>query len=131
MALRSINNRRRSSTTWSIDGVTSQGKDRSRRSLAYNLGTIASDYHLAVLSDAVLEVVSLREVGNAGVQNIIDKIVEGKVKKFYSEVCLLEQGFVKGGDQTVGQLIESKAKALGDEISIARFARFAVGDSGE
>ena len=74
MALRSFNNCHRSSTTWSFDGITSQSKDRSMRSLAYNLGTIASDYHLAVLSDAVFEVVSLREVGDAGVQNIIDKI---------------------------------------------------------
>ena len=67
MALRSIKNHRRSSAAWSIEGVTSQGKDRALRSLAYNLGTIASEYHLRVLSDAVFEVVSLREVGDAGI----------------------------------------------------------------
>ena len=64
-------------------------------------------------------------------ENIIDKIVEGKLKKFYSEVCLLEQAFVKDGDQTVGGLLEAKSKELGDEISIARFVRYAVGDSAE
>ena len=89
MALRSINNRRRSSTAWSIEGVTSQGKDRACRSLAYNLGTIASDYHLAVLSDAVFEVVSLREVGDASIQNIVEKIASNP-EEFYGSFATMK-----------------------------------------
>ena len=63
-------------------------------------------------------------------ENIIDKIVEGKVGKYYSDVCLLEQAFVKDGDKKVGDLVESVAKDLGDEVKVTRFARFAVGETG-
>ena len=77
------------STAWSIEGVTSQGKDRASRSLAYNLGTIASDYHLAVLSDAVFEVVSLREVGDASIQNIVEKIASNP-EEFYGSFATMK-----------------------------------------
>ncbi len=58
-----------------------------------------------------------------------DKIVEGRMSKFYEEVCLLEQPFVKEPTLTVGQLVKTKIAKLGENISIARFVRFKVGDS--
>ena len=62
--------------------------------------------------------------------NVVEKIVEGKMSKFYEEVCLLDQPFVK--DQTSrSQLIASKVGKLGENISVRRFARFKVGDVGE
>ncbi len=63
--------------------------------------------------------------------NVVEKIVEGKMSKFYEEVCLLEQPFVKEPGITVHQLIASKVGKLGENISIRRFARFKVGDVGE
>ncbi|MBS1814906.1 MAG: translation elongation factor Ts [Acidobacteria bacterium] len=60
--------------------------------------------------------------------NIIEKMLEGKMGKFYEEVCLLEQPFIKEQSQTVGQIIASKIAKLGENISIRRFARFKVGD---
>ena len=54
-------------------------------------------------------------------QNILEKIVEGKLGKFYSDNCLLEQAFVKDDSQTVGQVIGSKFK-------VVRFARFEMGE---
>ncbi len=57
-----------------------------------------------------------------------EKIVEGKISKFLSSVCLLEQPFVKNPDQTIEQLIASQVQKLGENIQIRRFARFALGE---
>lgn len=62
---------------------------------------------------------------------VVEKIVEGKMTKFYEEVCLLDQPFVKEPGITVHQLIASKIGKLGENISVRRFARFKVGDMGE
>src|ERR1051325_10036882 len=59
---------------------------------------------------------------------VADKIVEGRMQKFYEEVCLIEQPFVKEATLTVGQLVKTKIAKLGENITIARFVRFKVGD---
>jgi elongation factor Ts len=59
--------------------------------------------------------------------NIAEKIVEGKLAKFYEEFCLLDQPFIKDQSQTIAQLIASKVAKLGENISVRRFARFKVG----
>jgi elongation factor Ts len=60
--------------------------------------------------------------------NVVEKIVEGKMSKFYEEVCLLDQPFIKEQTISVGQLIASKVGTLGENISVRRFARFKVGE---
>ncbi len=62
---------------------------------------------------------------------VIEKIVEGKMGKFYEEVCLYEQPFIKEQTMTVSQLIATLIGKLGENISVKRFARFKVGDVGE
>ncbi|MDY6879792.1 MAG: translation elongation factor Ts [Desulfatiglans sp.] len=62
---------------------------------------------------------------------IIDKIVEGKLKKFYSEVCLLEQPFVKNPDISVQDLVNEMVAKTGENILIRRFVRFQLGESDE
>ena len=62
---------------------------------------------------------------------VVEKIVEGKMGKFYEEVCLYEQPFIKDQAMTVYQLIASVVGKLGENISVKRFARFKVGDVGE
>jgi elongation factor Ts len=62
---------------------------------------------------------------------VIEKIVEGKMAKFYEEVCLYEQPFIKDQTITVSQLIATVIGKLGENISVKRFARFKVGDVGE
>jgi elongation factor Ts len=59
---------------------------------------------------------------------ILDRIVEGRISKFYEEVCLIEQPFVKEATLTIDQLVKTKIAKLGENISIARFVRFKVGD---
>jgi elongation factor Ts len=60
--------------------------------------------------------------------NIVEKIVEGKIDKFYSGVCLLDQAFIKNPEQTIKDLVSLKITELGENIVIRRFARYAVGE---
>jgi len=62
-------------------------------------------------------------------EKMLEKIAEGKLKKFYSEVCLLNQPFVKDTDKTVAELVTEKIAALGENITIGRFVRFQLGES--
>ena len=59
---------------------------------------------------------------------MIEKIIEGKMSKFFAGACLLEQAFVKNPDQTITQLVQEKAKVLGDTVEVRRFLRFQVGE---
>ena len=60
--------------------------------------------------------------------NIVDKIVDGKIDKFYSTVCLLEQGFIKNPDLTIKDFVNSKIAELGENIVVRRFTRYMVGE---
>ena len=60
--------------------------------------------------------------------NILEKIVSGHINKYYEEVCLLNQAYVKDGDITVGKYVENTAKALGGDIKVAAFVRFEKGE---
>ena len=61
-------------------------------------------------------------------EKVIDKIVEGKMERFYSEVCLLEQTYVKDADLTIKELLDAMIAKIGENISIRRFARFQLGE---
>ena len=62
---------------------------------------------------------------------MVEKIVEGKMSKFYEEVCLYEQAFIKEQTINISQLIASRIGKLKENISVRRFARFKVGEAGE
>ena len=73
-----------------------------------------------------------REIYKAQVKgkpaNVTDKIVDGKLDKFYSTVCLLEQGFIKNPDVTIKDLLNGKIAELGENIVIRRFTRYLMGE---
>jgi len=73
-----------------------------------------------------------REIYKAQVKgkptNVTEKIVDGKLDKFYSTVCLLEQGFIKNPDVTIKDLLNGKIAELGENIVIRRFTRYLVGE---
>ena len=58
----------------------------------------------------------------------IQKIVEGKLEKYFSQICLLDQPFVKDPDKSVKDLLTERIAAVGENMIVRRFARFAVGD---
>ena len=64
-------------------------------------------------------------------EKVIEKIVDGKMKKFYSEACLLEQPYVKNPDMTVQDLVNEVMAKTGENVVIRRFVRFQLGDSDE
>jgi elongation factor Ts len=61
-------------------------------------------------------------------EKIVDKIVEGKMERFYSEVCLLEQSFIKDQDKKVSDVVNDSIARLGENIQIRRFARYHLGE---
>jgi elongation factor Ts len=70
-----------------------------------------------------------RAINEGKPEKVAEKIVEGRIAKYYEEVCLYEQPFVKENSITIDQLIKTKIAKLGENISVSRFARFKVGDS--
>ena len=95
---------------------------------------IAAAHPVYVVRDEVPEAVieREREIYQEQVKgkpaNVVEKIVDGKLDKFYGSVCLLDQAFIKDPDKTIKDLVASKIAELGENIVIRRFARFAVGE---
>ena len=95
---------------------------------------IAAAHPLYVSREQVPEklILAEREIYAAQVQgkpaNILEKIVDGKVEKFFSTVCLLEQPFIKTPDITIKDLLTSKIAELGENMVIRRFTRYMVGE---
>ena len=74
------------------------------------------------------EIQKARVIAEGKPEKIADKIVEGRMAKFFEEVCLYEQPFVKENTITVDQFIKTKIAKLGENIAVSRFSRFKVGD---
>jgi len=82
----------------------------------------------AAVLDKEKEIARDRAVMEGKPEKILDRIVEGRLAKFYEEVCLVDQPFVKEATLTIDQLVKTKIAKLGENISISRFIRFKVGD---
>jgi elongation factor Ts len=95
---------------------------------------IAAAHPVYVVRDEVPETVieREREIYREQVKgkpaNVVEKIVDGKLDKFYGSVCLLDQAFIKDPDKAIKDLVASKIAELGENIVVRRFARFAVGE---
>lgn len=74
------------------------------------------------------EILRAQVINEGKPEAMADKIVEGKISKFYKDVCLLEQPYVKDPDITIKQLVDSSIAKIGEKISIRRFARFVMGE---
>ncbi len=82
----------------------------------------------ADLVESEKEIFRKQMEGQGKPPEILEKIIEGKLGKFYSERCLLEQGFVKDPDTAIKALLEAKGKELGDTITVNSFRRFGLGE---
>lgn len=91
-----------------------------------------SPRYLTAAEIPAAEVASEREIYARQVKDkpaqIVDKIVDGKIKKFYADVCLVDQGFVREPKQSITDLLKEKGKALGDVLTIRRFVRYQLGE---
>jgi elongation factor Ts len=75
------------------------------------------------------EIYRARAANEGKPEKMLDKIVEGRMAKYYEEVCLYEQPFIKENTTTIGQMIATKIAKVGENIGVARFVRFKVGDT--
>jgi elongation factor Ts len=78
--------------------------------------------------EAEKEVLRNQALNEGKPAQIVDKMVEGRIAKYYKEVCLLEQPFIKNPDVTIQVLLNEKIAKIGENLSIRRFARFEVGE---
>ncbi|MEA3297093.1 MAG: translation elongation factor Ts, partial [candidate division Zixibacteria bacterium] len=80
------------------------------------------------LIDKEREIYRQQAINEDKPEKVIDKIVEGKIEKYFSEIVLMEQPFVRDSDKTVSELVKETIGALGENIIIKRFARFRLGE---
>lgn len=74
------------------------------------------------------EILKAQALNEGKPEKIIEKMVEGRIEKFYKEICLLDQPWIKDPDKTIKQLLMEKVAAIGENINIRRFARFERGE---
>ncbi|MGI6630110.1 MAG: translation elongation factor Ts [Bacillota bacterium] len=74
------------------------------------------------------EIIRAQALNEGKPEKVVDKMVEGRIEKFYKEVCLLEQPFIKDPDITVKDLITEKVSKIGENISVRRFVRYQVAE---
>jgi elongation factor Ts len=72
-----------------------------------------------------------RALGEGKPEKMVDKIAEGRMSKFYEEVCLLDQPFIRENTVSVSELIRTVASKIGDSVSVSRFVRYKVGDAAD
>ena len=78
--------------------------------------------------DAEREIYRQQAIASGKPEKIVERIVDGKIDKFYSEICLLEQEYVRDSDFRVDKLIAQSAKETGATLSVSRFSRFQLGE---
>lgn len=82
----------------------------------------------AAAVDHEREVLRQQALNEGKPEKIVEKMVEGRLEKYYKEVCLMEQPFVKDPDKTIEQLVKEKIAKIGEKISIRRFTRYQLGE---
>jgi elongation factor Ts len=74
------------------------------------------------------EILRVQALNEGKPEKIVDKMVEGRIEKYYKEVCLMEQPFVKDPDKSIKDIVNEKIAVIGENISIRRFARYQMGE---
>ena len=74
------------------------------------------------------EIYRVQALNEGKPENIVEKMVNGRIQKYYKEVCLLDQAWVKDGDKSIAKFLEEKSKEVGSPIAITRYARFERGE---
>jgi len=100
---------------------------------------IAASNPISVTRDEIPEELAKREreiyVGSKNIEgkpaNIIDKIIDGKMEKWYKQVCLMEQAYIKEPSQSISDIIKASVGTMGENITIKRFSRFQLGENSE
>lgn len=78
--------------------------------------------------DKEKEIFTAQALNEGKPANVVEKMINGRIEKFYKEICLLEQPFIKDPDKTVNQLIVEKISTIGENINVRRFVRYELGE---
>jgi len=111
------------------DGFQMFVKNVAMQIAATNPLSVTRDGIDSVVVDKEKEIFTEQAKLSGKPDNVLEKIIEGRIEKFYQENCLLEQSFIKDSDKSVQDILMETIAMLGENISIARFSRFEVGDA--
>ena len=103
-------------------------RDIAMHIAAANPSYLNRDEVPAEILDKEREILRAQALNEGKPEKIVDRIVEGQIEKYYKEVCLLEQPFVKDSDKSIKQVMAETAKEIGANIDIVRFERFERGE---
>jgi elongation factor Ts len=112
----------------SSDDVKAVAKEVALQVAANNPVALTSDQVPADKIETEKEIARTQALESGKPANIVEKMVEGRVKKYFKEVCLLEQAWVKDADKNIETMLKDESKRLGTEITINRFVRFEKGE---
>lgn len=103
-------------------------RDIAMHIAAANPSCVSRDEVPAERIEKEREILRIQALNEGKPEKIVDKMVEGRIEKFFKEECLLEQPFVKDNDKTVEQMVNEKIAKIGEKISIRRFVRYEMGE---
>ncbi len=103
-------------------------KDIAMQIAAANPLYLDSSEVSAAVIEQEKEILRAQALAEGKPEKIIDKMVEGRIQKYYKEFCLVEQSFVKDPDKTIKDLVNEKIAEIGEKISIRRFTRYEMGE---
>ncbi len=103
-------------------------RDLAMQVAAANPAYLSRDEVPAEILDHEREILRAQALNEGKPAKIIDKMVEGRVEKYYKENCLLEQGFIKDPDQSVTDLVNAQIAKIGENIVVRRFVRYQMGE---
>lgn len=104
------------------------GKDIAMQIAAASPLFVRREEVTADVIEAEKEIIRAQALNEGKPVAIVDKMVEGRISKYYKEVCLMEQPFIRNPDITIEQLLQEKIAKIGENISIRRFSRYEVGE---
>ncbi|WP_312517836.1 translation elongation factor Ts [Anaerospora sp.] len=110
------------------DGFKALARDIAMQIAAANPSYVSRSEVPASVVEHEREVLRAQALNEGKPANIVEKMIEGRVEKYYKEVCLLEQVFIKDTDKTVTQLINESISKIGENINIRRFTRYQLGE---
>ena len=110
------------------EGFAEYGKDVAMQVAAANPSYLTEAEVPAEVIEKEKEILKVQAINEGKPEAIAEKMVQGRIKKFYKENCLIDQEFIKDGDQTIKSYTDAKAKELGGKIEIVSFVRFEKGE---
>ena len=113
------------------EGFEEYGKDVAMQVAAANPGYLNETEVPAEVLEKEKEILKVQAINEGKPEAIAEKMVQGRIEKFYKENCLMDQEFIKDGDQTIKSYTEAKAKELGGKIEVLSFVRYEKGEGVE